>query len=1404
RADGLKTVPEVIPEGSRWRLVALGMSLCLFHLLATYPLPDDLVFTVPVNRPYHHMRLTVFFGFGIPFLMQGHGKTRLRLQPLLAMLIFWLTLQSILLVIIGMWLQLGLAIALLLAVVVLAWPVLRSTEWIWDFGRGAYQHLRDSNTAIPVKIYTLIFSLFPFGLLMPIFGPWERVQLWVRWRPYNVEAELLWRGTFATFFLSFFFTAANPKVNNAIVAFFAAHGICHSISMFFDNRITPTYGNENAEHLLEISLFMVLGLGHCLVGRPAEPIDTKLCFEPWSIALPVFRRPLFPMQNHIIQVTSPTLTKELIRAFEKRPGQNYVSLFLHKQVPPAFEMPEKREDGEEAGEAAEGQVPQVQATAELEELGSENPMEVLCRVGTRAKVMQAMPVVSQSGQQVGLQMLVNGIDIVRMEEVLQKGPPLQVKISQVKYENEDPPDDMLKATMNETMQTIKEIMKVNPGFREYASLINQSYYDRVEKMKAHVVAHFAAALTSADGIDLQKVLEATNAQDKSRLALELVKKELELSKLQQKIASQIEDKMNKHQREFMLREQLKSIKKELGIDKDDGSDALLQKFKQRLEEKTVPKEVKEAIDQELEKFANLAKESQEYQMTRNYLEWLTNTPWGVYSKDTFDLKKAREILDRDHYGLADIKDRIREFIAVGVLRGSMQGKILCFVGPPGVGKTSIGKSIAEALGREFYRFSVGGLYDVAEIKGHRRTYVGAMPGKVIQCLKKTQTANPLILIDEVDKIGRGHQGDPSSALLELLDWRGHGVVTCCPVSALAALVLRWIFLSQLGIGSNILFVCTANVLEPILPVSVFPDMSTLDSSKSGNPIVKREETIPGPLLDRMEVIRLTGVLSQPTSSKVEVEDVFARALNEKMRIAQDYLVPNAMVEVGLRHKEVKTSEQATTAEAPPGEALTAAETSEASSDEANEISKAAETVKPTIKVKAYDAFLSHDWGSGRWLKLLSLLLVFNSRAAFYACFFVSIAVGFLRGFGVLPDALWTVVFSHATFFFVFAFWQRIRLLVCRPRMVFFDKLCVAQHDDALKQRGILSIAAFLLSSRSLVVLLTPQYFSRLWCTFEIATFMKDPERRKQIRFMPLKTALIFLIYSASWHVLVCCYAIFRQIRPEVYGAGAIVAAMMFGLWVVMGPVVLYLEMGMIGDIEKLPVQLRNFRVQEADCFCCTHGHRHPQTGEKIPCDRELVYKSLQKWYGEDYLETFNGRVRTYLPRSLVYGTGGFLLPIRYAVYTVLASSLPYLADPISSSFTAASELSGMALLAWVLRELVEWGLVGLCSLLSVRLSLPLCRMGLRLQMRRCTTAMILVPAIFFIILLVWAPAEIEEAAIESLIRWYCREAGVRNLQKHIERVCRKLATKVVEQLEEKKSDLLILWGAGACYRSDEL
>ena len=286
-------------------------------------------------------------------------------------------------------------------------------------------------------------------------------------------------------------------------------------------------------------------------------------------------------------------------------------------------------------------------------------------------------------------------------------------------------------------------------------------------------------------------------------ALMLLKQELVSSKLQQDISKQVEEKMAKNQRQYFLQEQLKSIKKELGLEKDD-KEALLQKFRERvrrrafrspmpagcssmclcsggqLEGVEVPEHAKKVIDEEMEKLSSLEKNSSEYNVTRTYLDWLTSLPWDKHSEENFDIARAQEILDevricvlhgapqlctaltrcfpwhcltsQDHYGMKDMKDRILEFIAVGNLKGSVQGRIICMVGPPGVGKTSIGKSIARALNREFYRFSVGGLSDVAEIKGHRRTYVGAMPGKVIQCLKTTGVTNPLILIDEVRRV----------------------------------------------------------------------------------------------------------------------------------------------------------------------------------------------------------------------------------------------------------------------------------------------------------------------------------------------------------------------------------------------------------------------------------------------------------------------------------------------------------------------------------------------------------------------------------------------------------------------------------------------------------------------------
>ncbi|CAN4124994.1 unnamed protein product [Withania somnifera] len=278
------------------------------------------------------------------------------------------------------------------------------------------------------------------------------------------------------------------------------------------------------------------------------------------------------------------------------------------------------------------------------------------------------------------------------------------------------------------------------------------------------------------------------------------------------------------------------------------------KFRERLEpnKEKIPTHVMQVIEEELTKLQLLEASSSEFNVTRNYLDWLTALPWGSYSDENFDVLRAEKILDEDHYGLTDVKERILEFIAVGKLRGTSQGKIICLSGPPGVGKTSIGRSIARALNRKFYRFSVGGLSDVAEIKGHRRTYIGAMPGKMVQCLKSVGTANPLVLIDEIDKLGRGHAGDPASAMLELLDPEQNANFLDHYLDVPIDL-------------SKVLFVCTANVLE----------------------------MIPNPLLDRMEVIAIAGYIT-----------------DEKMHIARDYLEKSTRETCGIKPEQVEVTDAA--------------------------------------------------------------------------------------------------------------------------------------------------------------------------------------------------------------------------------------------------------------------------------------------------------------------------------------------------------------------------------------------------------------------------------------------------------------------------------------------------------------
>ena len=367
-----------------------------------------------------------------------------------------------------------------------------------------------------------------------------------------------------------------------------------------------------------------------------------------------------------------------------------------------------------------------------------------------------------------IQVIAEGVQRFRIRRWLSESPPY---VAQVHYleEAQEVESDEAKAYSMATLAAIKELIPLNPIYSEELRLS----VDRLGTNRPAALAYFAANLTSASGEALQQVLDQRSLKARLEKVLGLLHKELELARLQATIREQVDSSMSKHQREFFLREQLKAIQQELGIAKDDRT-AEIETFKVRLESRQPSESAAQRIEQEMDKLAVLERGSPEYAVTRNYLDWLTDLPWGVLSKDSLNLNRARKVLDADHAGLDDVKERIMEFLAVGKLRGKVAGSILLLVGPPGVGKTSIGRSVADALGRKFYRFSVGGMRDEAEIKGHRRTYIGAQPGKFIQALKDVATSNPVFMLDEVDKIGASYQGDPASALLEALDPEQNG------------------------------------------------------------------------------------------------------------------------------------------------------------------------------------------------------------------------------------------------------------------------------------------------------------------------------------------------------------------------------------------------------------------------------------------------------------------------------------------------------------------------------------------------------------------------------------------------------------------------------------------------------
>ena len=461
------------------------------------------------------------------------------------------------------------------------------------------------------------------------------------------------------------------------------------------------------------------------VGPPSkELVVAATVFPPNLPIVPLPTRPLFPKTVTPLIIVQPALIELVETALKSQ--QSIIGLVLRRR---------------RAGEDADTRraVPQP-----IKEVAPED----LHDVGVVAQILKAQKIPNTKH----LQLLAGGMQRLRVMEVLIREPHL---IAHVEYVPE--PDvavsDELRAYALAVINSVRDLVELNPLFKQELDLLVQQ--GNIEQPGR--LADFAGYLTSAKGEELQTVLETFDVKERLLRVLELLRKEIDISKLQFDIRRQIEERVSKQQREFFLREQLKAIKKELGLEKDDKEEEIA-RFVARLEERSPTDEAKERIDDEVDKLRVLEPTSPEYNVTRNYLDWLTALPWGVLSNVEVTLERAREVLEEGHYGLGDVKDRILEHIAAGLLKGSFAGSIILLVGPPGVGKTSIGRSIAKALGRPFYRFSLGGMRDEAEIKGHRRTYIGAMPGKFVQAVRTCKTADPLIMLDEIDKVGASYRG----------------------------------------------------------------------------------------------------------------------------------------------------------------------------------------------------------------------------------------------------------------------------------------------------------------------------------------------------------------------------------------------------------------------------------------------------------------------------------------------------------------------------------------------------------------------------------------------------------------------------------------------------------------------
>ena len=464
-------------------------------------------------------------------------------------------------------------------------------------------------------------------------------------------------------------------------------------------------------------------------------------------------------------------------------------------------------------------------------------MEDLYKVGTAAKIVKKINLPDG-----GVNIFISTLKRFQIKKTLNPANPI---IGAVEYlDDEEDDTSEVKALTRALISEMKQISENNPLFSEEMRL-NMINIDHPGK-----IADFIASILNIDKTEQQKILEILNVRKRMEQVLVFIKKEQELLRIQKKIQKEINEKIEKSQRDYFLKEELKAIKTELGMTTDAKSSEY-QRFKDKLDSFKFEGEIKETVEQELEKFSLMDPNSAEFIVTRNYLDVIASLPWGDPAPENLDLKKAQEILEADHYGLKDVKSRIVEYLAVRKLRRDTKGSIICLVGPPGVGKTSVGRSIARALGKAFFRFSVGGMRDEAEIKGHRRTYIGALPGKIIQGLKIVKTKDPVFMIDEIDKMGQSFQGDPASALLEVLDPEQN-------------LNFRDHYLDIPFDVSHVFFIVTANTLD----------------------------TIPSPLIDRMEIIQLPGYID-----------------TEKLEIAKRYLVPKSLEKNGLKKNQVKYTQE---------------------------------------------------------------------------------------------------------------------------------------------------------------------------------------------------------------------------------------------------------------------------------------------------------------------------------------------------------------------------------------------------------------------------------------------------------------------------------------------------------------